>query len=77
MKSGIIFLLLSISIIFFQCTLNEKAVDRIKSEPFGKAPDGTPVELFTMTNNNGLSVQITNYGGIITTLNVPDKDGNF
>jgi len=61
----------------FQCTLKDKTVERMKSEPFGKAPDGTPVQLFTITNKNGVTVQITNYGGIITTLNVPDKDGNF
>jgi aldose 1-epimerase len=76
MKTGIGFLLFSILFIF-QCTQKEKAVDRIKSEPFGKAPDGTPVELFTLSNKNGVIVQITNYGGIITTLNVPDKNGNF
>jgi len=76
MKTGIIILLTSISFIF-QCTLKEKVVDRIKSEPFGTAPDGTPVELFTLANKNNLTVQITNYGGIITTLKVPDKDGNI
>ena len=52
-------------------------MERIKSEPFGKAPDGTPVELFTLTNINGVSAQITNYGGVITTLHVPDKNGDF
>jgi aldose 1-epimerase len=70
-------LLFGISTLFFQCAINNNKLERIKSEPFGKAPDGTPVELFTLKNLNGLSVQITNYGGIITTLNVPDKDGNF
>lgn len=70
-------LLFGISIIFFQCTLNNNKLERIKSEPFGNAPDGTPVELFTLTNLNGVTTQITNYGGIITTLNVPDKNGTF
>lgn len=62
---------------FFNCTQKDKSVNRIISEPFGQAPDGTPVELFTITNANGLSTQITNYGGIITTLQVPDRDGNM
>src|SRR5206468_3614196 len=36
-----------------------------------------PVELFTLTNANGMSATITNYGGIVTSLNVPDKKGKF
>ncbi len=52
-------------------------MERTKREPFGKAPDGTPVELFTLTNINGMSARITNYGGIITTLHVPDKNGDL
>jgi aldose 1-epimerase len=76
MRTGITTLLLCITLLL-QCTLKEKTVERIKSEPFGKAPDGSPVELFTLTNSSGVTVQITNYGGIITTLYVPDKDSNF
>lgn len=77
MKFRVYILLFGITIIFFQCTINNNKLERIKSEPFGKAPDGTPVELFTLINLNGVTAQISNYGGIITTLNVPDKDGNF
>ena len=77
MKLRVYILLFGITTIFFQCTINNNKLERIKSEPFGKAPDGTPVELFTLKNLNGVTAQITNYGGIITTLNVPDKDGNF
>lgn len=77
MRSKVYILLFGLSILFFQCTKNNNTLERIKSESFGKAPDGTPVELFTLTNSNGVSAQITNYGGIITTLNVPDKNGEF
>ncbi len=77
MKLRVYILLFGITTIFFQCTINNNKLERIKSEPFGKAPDGTPVELFTLKNLNGVTAQITNFGGIITTLNVPDKDGNF
>ena len=77
MKLRVYILLFGITTIFFQCTINNNKLERIKSEPFGKAPDGTPVELFTLKNLNGVTAQITNYGGIITTLNVPDKNGNF
>lgn len=42
---------------------------------FGKLPDGTPVELYTLTNRNGLVARVTNYGTIITELHVPDRAG--
>ncbi len=42
----------------------------IEQEPYG-------VHLYTLTNRNGLEVKITNYGGIITSLRVPDRDGRF
>lgn len=44
---------------------------------YGTTPDGQPVELFTLRNRNGIEAQITNYGGIITALKVPDKQGQF
>ena len=35
-----------------------------------------PVQLFTLKNQNGMEVCITNYGGRVVSLVVPDKDGN-
>ncbi len=48
----------------------------ITSEAWGEA-DGEEVSLFTLTNANGMEVKITNYGGIITSVVVPDRDGNM
>ncbi|WP_083937787.1 aldose epimerase family protein [Hymenobacter aerophilus] len=45
------------------------------SVPFGKAPDGREVRLFTLQNARGMQADITNYGGIITSLLVPDRAG--
>lgn len=42
---------------------------------FGTLPNGQPVDLFALTNANGMTVKITNYGGIITSLVVPDRNG--
>jgi aldose 1-epimerase len=42
---------------------------------FGKLLDGTAVDLFTLTNTNGLVAKITNLGTIITELHVPDRKG--
>jgi aldose 1-epimerase len=47
----------------------------IKQRDFGKTPDGTPVELYTLTNKNGMTVKIMTYGAIITEIHVPDKEG--
>ena len=37
-------------------------------------PDGTGARLYTLSNKNGLSTTVTNYGGIIVDLMVPDKN---
>lgn len=44
---------------------------------FGTLPDGTELELFTLTNASGMQVSVTNYGGIITSLKVPDRNGKL
>ena len=49
----------------------------VRKSDFGKLPDGRPVDLFTLTNANGLVAKITNYGTIITELHVPDRQGNL
>jgi aldose 1-epimerase len=48
----------------------------IKSD-FGKTKEGQAVDLYTLTNDSGMVVKITNYGGIVTSLTVPDKNGKF
>lgn len=72
----------------FACQSGEKSEATIKNEtetmkasitetPFGALPDGTPVSLYTLTNKNGLEIKITNYGGIIVSINTPDKAGKM
>jgi len=45
----------------------------IKKESFGR-PD---VDLFTLTNANGVEVKIITYGGTVTSIKVPDRQGTF
>jgi len=49
----------------------------IERQPFGTAPDGKNVELFTLTNSQGTKAVITNYGGIVVSLYVPDRNGKL
>jgi aldose 1-epimerase len=48
----------------------------ITKAPYGSV-DGKQVSLYTLTNKNGLVTKITNYGGIITELWLPDKEGKL
>jgi len=57
-------------------TMAAPQLDSITQQPFGKtSKDGRPVELYTLRNTNGCEATITNYGGIVTSLKVPDKNG--
>ncbi|MCI8472808.1 MAG: galactose mutarotase [Clostridiales bacterium] len=47
----------------------------IKKEPFGRMPEGSAVYAYTLENSTGVSAKITNFGGIIISLWVTDKDG--
>jgi len=50
---------------------------KISKESFGKTADGESVDLFTLTNRNGMEAKITNYGGIVTTLTAPDRNNKY
>jgi aldose 1-epimerase len=47
----------------------------VSRQPFGTLPDGSAVEVFTLTNANGVEVRAMTYGGIIVSLRVPDRNG--
>lgn len=49
----------------------------MKKESFGQLADGTAVDIFTLTNANGVQARITNYGGIIVSLQTPDRQGRL
>ena len=46
----------------------------IEKRPFGALPEGCVADLFTLTSGE-VEAQITNYGGIVTSLKVPDAKG--
>lgn len=47
----------------------------ITKNEFGITPEGHKVDSYTLVNTNGMQVNIINYGGIITSIKVPNKAG--
>ncbi len=69
-------LLIFISIlIFFSC--NKQDHNMVKKELFGTLQNGENIYSYTLTNNNGMSATIINYGATVVKLKVPDKDGKI
>ena len=59
------------------CAPDPTPMRSITTAPFGTTSAGEPVEIFTMTNPAGIEVRAITYGGIITSLKTPDRDGNL
>jgi aldose 1-epimerase len=56
-------------------TSTPAAQPSITSEPFGQV-GGTPVSRYTLTSGHGMRVRILTYGGIIQSIEVPDRAGH-
>ena len=52
-----------------------QAATKISHADFGKMPDGTGIQIFTLTNAHGLEARIVNYGGAVVSLKTPDRAG--
>jgi len=55
----------------------EAAEMSVNQESFGQTSEGREVDLYTLTNSNGLKARITNYGAILVSLEVPDRAGKL
>jgi aldose 1-epimerase len=49
----------------------------VEKAAFGKTPDGTEIESYTMYNSQGVSAKVITYGATLTELRVPDKNGKM
>jgi aldose 1-epimerase len=64
--------------VMFSCTGSQTASkDNLLKEDFGTLKSGEKVELYTLTSATGLEVKIMTYGGTITSILAPDKDGKM
>ena len=61
------------------CAKKESVLTKSGLDPqnFVSEYNGSPTALYTLTNANGMEVCITNFGGRIVSIMVPDKDGAF
>lgn len=62
---------------FSGCTTMNKPNGTITKADFGTAPGGKPVEIYTLKNDAGAEARIMTYGGIVQSLSMPDKHGQF
>lgn len=57
------------------CSGTKQESSKMEKTSFGKTTEGTEVFLYTLHNKNGMEARITNYGGIVVSLVVPDRNG--
>ena len=48
-------------------------MEKIEVQRFGVTPQGEEVKAYTLRNKNGLVLRVLSYGGIIQSLEVPDR----
>ena len=56
---------------------NKQNLSGLRKEDFQQEVSGKAVDLYFLTNENGLEVAITNYGGAIVSIMTPDNKSNF
>ena len=49
----------------------------VTSEVYGTTSGGEEALIFTLTNSKDEEIRITNYGGIVVSIKVPDRDGEL
>ena len=62
--------------VFSGCRTGMPGKASVTKEPWGYV-DGNQVFLFTMTNGRGITLKVTNYGGTITYISAPDRNGHI
>jgi aldose 1-epimerase len=70
--------ILLVSAVLAGIALCTPAQAAISSQPWGTtADDGRAANLYTLTNDKGMRVRITNYGGVIVSIEVRGRDGTL
>jgi aldose 1-epimerase len=74
-RETIIGMLFCFIAVMFVSGLQAEAKSKMQKQSFGKSEDGQQVDLYILTNKNGMEAAITNYGGTVVSLMVPDRNG--
>src|SRR5262245_24447931 len=70
-------ILVAVISIVVSAQTKQQSKPAMTKDSFGKTQDGQSVDLYTLTSSSGVKIKITNFGGIVTTLEVPDKNGKL
>jgi len=62
---------------FFSCTPQNKKTIQIEKDSYGITQEGQEVDRYTLSNAAGMQVEIITYGGIITSMKVPNAAGGL
>lgn len=68
---------LAVIITFSSCEMANENYVPVARDAFQVMHDGKQIDLFTLQNSNGMIVQITNYGGKIVSIIIPDREGKM
>lgn len=66
-----------LAIVLFASCFVGQAKTPLTKEVFGRLADGRAVDIYTLTNRNGVEARIINYGAAIVSLKVPDRSGKL
>jgi Galactose mutarotase and related enzymes len=77
MRQVLFYAFLIYSLILLSCTPNKKENSVIKKTLYGKLPDGREVYQYTLMNKSGTTMKVINFGAVVTSLTVPDRNGKY
>ena len=66
----------ALTVVCLAQTPSKKGNSLVKKQAYGQMPDGTPVDMYILTNG-GMEAHIITYGGAVTSLTAPDKAGKY
>ena len=55
----------------------ESDSNQVQQSQFGEMPDGRQVDIYTLTNTNGMTIKLISLGAAITSIQVPDQNGEM
>jgi len=70
-----VFLIYSSILLSYALNKNDNSV--IEKTLYGKLPDGREIYQYTLLNKSGTTLKVLNFGAIVTSLTVPDRNGKY